>query len=63
MRFWGQQFRAYRQLINQPEVNPQDNRMTPNTFDAYLLTGAVGDFSYLGGYVDKMKPRNAVPPP
>lgn len=60
LRFWDQQFSAYRQLINTPEVNPQDNRMTPNTFEAYLFSGGVGDFSYLGGYVDKMKPRNAV---
>ena len=60
MRFRDQQFSAYRQLINQPEVNPQDNRMTPNTFEAYLFSGSFGAFSYLGGYVDKMKPRNAV---
>lgn len=60
LRFWEQQFSAYRQLINQPEVNPQDNRMTPNTFEAYLVSGGFGDFRYLAGYVDKMKPRDAV---
>lgn len=60
LKVWEQQFSAYRQLINQPEVNPQDNRMTPNTFEAYLVSGGLGDFSYLVGYVDKMKPRDAV---
>src|SRR5882672_4594149 len=37
LKLWGQEFTGYRQLINQPEVNPQDNRMTPNTFEAYTL--------------------------
>lgn len=26
----------YRQFVNQPEVNAQDNRMTPNTFEGRL---------------------------
>lgn len=34
--------------------------MTPNTFEAYLVSGSFGDFMYLAGYVDKMKPRDAV---
>jgi hypothetical protein len=59
LRFWDQEFTAYRQLINQPEVNPHDNRMTPNTFEAYAFTGTLGPVAYLAGYVDKMKPRDA----
>ena len=63
LRLWDQEFTGYRQLINQPEVNPFDNRMTPNTFEAYLLSGALptgwGDFGYTAGYVSKIKPRNA----
>ena len=58
LKLWEQEFTGYRQLINQPEVNPFDNRMTPNTFEAYLLSGALGDFAYTGGYVAKIKPRN-----
>ena len=27
LKLFGQEFTGYRQLINQPEVNPQDNRM------------------------------------
>jgi hypothetical protein len=52
-------FSAYRQLIVQPEVNPQDNRMTPNTFEAYNFMGKAGGFGYFAGYVDKMKTRNS----
>ncbi len=63
LRLWDQEFTGYRQLVNQPEVNPFDNRMTPNTFEAYLLSGTVptawGDFGYTAGYVAKIKPRNA----
>ncbi|MEI6204108.1 MAG: OprD family outer membrane porin, partial [Enhydrobacter sp.] len=59
LKLWDQVFTGYRQLINQPEVNPHDNRMTPNTFEAYLLSGKLGDVSYLAGFVDRMKPRNS----
>lgn len=59
LRLWDQEFTGFRQLINQPEVNPQDSRMTPNTFEAYTLGGKLGDVRYLVGYVDKIKLRNA----
>ena len=49
LKLFGQEFTGYRQLINQPEVNQQDNRMTPNTFEAYTLAGGFGAFSYFGG--------------
>lgn len=54
-----QVFTAYRQYVNQPEVNPQDNRMTPNTFEGYTLGGKVGGVGYYGGYLTKMKTRNS----
>lgn len=60
IKLWGQEFTGYRQLINQPEVNAQDNRMTPNTFEAYTLGGSFGGFSYFAGYVAKEKTRNAI---
>ncbi len=58
VRLWGQEFTGYRQLINQPEVNPHDSRMTPNTFEAYMLRGTLGHFDYLLGYVAQEKTRN-----
>ena len=36
----GQTVAAYRQLISRPFINPQDNRMVPNTFEAYTLAGS-----------------------
>jgi hypothetical protein len=59
LKFRDQQFTAYRQLIDQPEVNLQDNRMTPNTFEAYALRGKLGPVGYFAGYVDKEKTRNS----
>ena len=60
LKLFGQEFTGYRQLINQPEVNPQDNRMTPNTFEAYTLAGGFGAFNYFAGYVAKEKMRNSI---
>ncbi|MFI5000648.1 MAG: OprD family outer membrane porin [Reyranellales bacterium] len=51
-------FTGYRQIIDELEVNPQDDRMTPNTFEAYALRGAIGRVGYFAGYVSKMKQRN-----
>jgi hypothetical protein len=59
LRIAGQTITAYRQLINRPFINPQDNRMVPNTFEAYTLTGAVDTLSYVGGYITKEKVRDS----
>jgi hypothetical protein len=51
--------RMYRQDINLPYLNRQDNRMVPNTFEAYLLFDAEDPrFNYVGGHVRQMKRRN-----
>jgi hypothetical protein len=42
-----------------PYINPQDNRMTPNTFEALTAAGKVGFVRYLTGYLWNIKPRNA----
>jgi len=49
---------VYRQRIDELEVNPRDNRMIPNTFEAYALRGELGDVRYFAGYVAAMKPRD-----
>ena len=59
LRLLGQTFTGYRQRINRPFINIQDNRMVPNTFEAYTLTGAASDVSYTGGYITKMKKRDS----
>jgi hypothetical protein len=59
LRAVGQTFTGYRQLIDQPWVNPQDSRMVPNLFEGYLLSGKAAEFDYVGGYVTKFKARDA----
>ena len=59
LRLGDQTITLYRQLINRPFINPQDNRMVPNTFEAYTAGGATGALSYTGGYIAKIKPRDA----
>jgi hypothetical protein len=51
--------KGYRQLVDQTYINPQDNRMTPNTFEGVTLGGKVAWVQYLGGYLWQIKPRNA----
>ena len=59
LRMFGQTFTGYRQRINRPFINLQDSRMVPNTFEAYTLTGAASGVSYTGGYITKIKTREA----
>ena len=55
----------YRQSLDLPYVNKNDSRMTPNTFEAYTLSGTVEPgrylqrIKYVAGYVDKVRLRFA----
>ena len=40
--------KGYRQRVDQTYINPQDNRMTPNTFEGVTLGGKVAWVQYLG---------------
>lgn len=51
--------KGYRQLIAQPYIDGQDNAMTPNTFEGLTVGGRVGTVEYLGGYLARIKTRNA----
>jgi len=48
-----------RYLVNQGFVNPQDNRMIPNTFEGASLSGVFGPVEYYAGYLTAMKTRTA----
>jgi hypothetical protein len=58
-------FTAGRYLYDTPYLGPQDNRMIPNTFYGYSLTGSLGDaehgasLRYGGGYIATIKPRDS----
>ena len=52
--------RVGRQAFNLPYVNRFDNRMVPNTFEAYTLGGdATADLAFIVSHVRKMKTRNS----
>ena len=51
--------KGYRQLVDQTYINPQDNRMTPNTFQGVTLGGQVAWVQYLSGFLWQIKPRNS----
>lgn len=55
-----------RYYYDTPFLGPHDNRMTPNTFFGYTLTGTFGDAAnggpslrYGGGWIGAIKPRDA----
>jgi hypothetical protein len=58
LKLWDQIITGYRQLVDEPEVNPQDNRMTPNTFEGVSATGEFAWFDYYAAYLWAMKKRN-----
>jgi hypothetical protein len=51
--------KGYRQKIDDGYVNPQDNRMVPNTFEAITLSGQLDWLKYDLGYVWQIKPRDS----
>ena len=51
--------KGYRQRIDDGYVNPQDNRMVPNTFEAGTLSGKLDWLRYDLGYVSAIKPRDS----
>ena len=59
LKLWDHVFTGYRQRVDEPEVNPYDIRMTPQTFEGYTLAGKVRHVSYTVAYLDRMKPINS----
>lgn len=51
--------KGYRQRIDEGYLNPQDNRMIPNTFEALTLSGKLDWLRYDAGYVWQIKPRDS----
>src|SRR5678815_655896 len=45
--------------IDEGYVNPQDNRMVPNTLEAAVLSGQLNWFQYDVGYLWTIKPRDS----
>lgn len=51
--------KGYRQKIDDGYVNPQDNRMVPNTFEGVTLSGKLDWVKYDLGYLTQIKPRDS----
>lgn len=54
----------YRQIVDLPYVNKADTRMTPNTFEAYLVRGQateirwLGEIHYVAGWIARIRKRD-----
>ncbi|MFM8745507.1 MAG: OprD family outer membrane porin [Aestuariivirga sp.] len=59
LRYDGQLLTLGRQLVDQPEINPHDNRMAPITYEGASLGGDVGIFSYYAAFLTATKTRGS----
>jgi outer membrane porin, OprD family len=59
LKLWEQVLTGGRFQVNQPEINPTDNRMTPNTYSGGNLTGTLAGINYYAAYLNATKPRNS----
>jgi hypothetical protein len=61
-QFGDQELRGGRTLIDTPLINPQDNRMVPNTFESVMATTLPSksrDYDYSVGYIWTIKQRDS----
>ena len=57
LKLWDQVLTGGRFLVNQPEINATDNRMTPITYSGGNLAGQVAGVSYMLAYLNETKPK------
>jgi hypothetical protein len=59
LRYKGVVLTGFRQYLDLPYMNRQDNRMTPNTFESLVLGNPEGELRFSTGYSWKVKLRNS----
>jgi hypothetical protein len=63
-KFLGQEITAGRELVRTPYINPEDDRMIPNTFEGIVLLPAAErddpHLDYIASYLWRFKPRNDI---
>jgi hypothetical protein len=59
LRYKGIAVTGFRQYLDLPYTNRQDNRMTPNTFEALVLGKPEGELRFSTGYSWKVKLRDS----
>jgi hypothetical protein len=61
-QIFDQEFRGGRQLVDTPLINPQDNRMVPNTYEGITLVSLPDkdrSYDYAAGYLTQVKQRDS----
>jgi hypothetical protein len=61
-KIFDQEFRGGRQLVDTPLINPQDNRMVPNTYEGITLVSLPDkerSYDYAIGYLTDVKQRDS----
>jgi hypothetical protein len=59
LKLWDQELTGGRFLVNQPEINANDNRMTPITYSGGNLAGKVAGVDYALAYLNATKPKTS----
>jgi hypothetical protein len=59
LKLWDQVLTGGRFQVDQPEINAQDNRMTPITYSGGNLAGTLAGVNYYAAYLNATKPRNS----
>ena len=62
VQIFDQEIRGGRMLVDTPLINPQDNRMVPNTFEGVQLVSLPDKdrmYDYAAGYLWTIKPRDS----
>ena len=62
MQIFDQELRGGRQLVDTPLINPQDNRMVPNTFEGVTMVTLPDpdrSYDYAFGYLSDIKQRDS----
>lgn len=59
LRYDGQVLTLGRQMVEQPEINPHDNRMVPITHEGGSLGGDIGMLSYYAAFLTATKTRGS----
>jgi hypothetical protein len=59
LKLWDQVLTGGYFQVNQPEISPTDNRMTPITYSGGSLAGTLVGVNYFAGYLNATKPRNS----
>ncbi len=57
LKLWDQVLTGGRFQVNQPEINANDNRMTPITYSGGNLAGEVTGVKYFASYLNATKPK------